>query len=113
MSLRWPRGQWVQRSLAPGTYGLPRSAVPWLLPGTTGLSSLRARLRRGRFHATLATYDLLRQFSSLGVNAKLSDDVVNFSPDFEEGRPYLLLVLAEEDEREYKRLSARLRPENR
>ena len=35
------------------------------------------------------------------------------SPDFEEGRPYLLLVLAEEDEREYKRLSARLRPENR
>jgi hypothetical protein len=56
-----------------------------------------------QFHEVPPTAELLAQFSSLGVNGKLADDVIDFRLDFAAGRPNLLHALARTDEREYAR----------
>ena len=46
------------------------------------------------FHKDTPADALLAQFSSLGVNGKLADDVIDFRLDLAGGRPNLLLTLA-------------------
>jgi hypothetical protein len=53
------------------------------------------------FHNDVSADALLAQFSSVGVNGKLADDVVDFRPDAVDGRPNLLLVLARGYDSEY------------
>jgi hypothetical protein len=55
------------------------------------------------FHQDTPADALLAQFSSLGVNGKLADDVIDFRLDLAGGRPNLLLALAGGDEREHAR----------
>ena len=56
-----------------------------------------------RFHAVEPADDLLKQFTSLGVNAKLADDIVDFRADFTGDRPNTLRVLATKDEQELRK----------
>ena len=55
------------------------------------------------FHNDTPTDAVLAQFSCLGVNGKLADDVIDFRLDLAGGRPNLLLALARGDEREQAR----------
>ncbi len=55
------------------------------------------------FHGDEPTDAMLAQFSSVGVNGKLADDVIDFRPDLLDGRPNLLLALAREEEQEQPR----------
>lgn len=57
----------------------------------------------GQFHAAPAESILLAQFSCVGVNGKLADDVIDFRLDVTDQRPNLLLALAREDGAEYAR----------
>jgi hypothetical protein len=59
------------------------------------------------FHGDDPTDDLLNQFSCLGVNGKLADDVIDFPLDLASGRPNMLLALASEDEAEHARAMSR------
>ena len=56
-----------------------------------------------KFHAVEPADDLLKQFSSLGVNGKLADDIIDFRADFTGGRPNMLRVLATKDEQELRK----------
>src|ERR1700676_2221793 len=49
------------------------------------------------FHQDTPAQALLAQFSSVGVNGKLADDVIDFPQDLVDGRPNLLLALARDD----------------
>lgn len=53
------------------------------------------------FHNDISADALLAQFSSVGVNGKLSDDIIDFRSDVADGRPNLLLALARGYESEY------------
>jgi hypothetical protein len=53
------------------------------------------------FHNDVSADALLAQFSSVGVNGKLADDVIDFWLDVAGGRPNLLLVLARGHDLEY------------
>jgi hypothetical protein len=53
------------------------------------------------FHNDASAEALLTQFSSVGVNGKLADDVIDFQLDVVGGRPNLLLALARGHEDEY------------
>lgn len=55
------------------------------------------------FHHDTPTDALLRQFSCLGVNGKLADDVIDFRLDVAEGRHNLLLALADDHAAEHAR----------
>ncbi|GIH29132.1 hypothetical protein Aph01nite_74420 [Acrocarpospora phusangensis] len=50
----------------------------------------------GIFHANPATPGIVEQFTSLGVTAKLSDDMIDFSSDVRAGRPNLLRALVDD-----------------
>jgi hypothetical protein len=54
-----------------------------------------------RFHRSRPSEEIIRQFSSLGVTAKLADDMVDLRSDLAGHRPNLLDALAREDEREH------------
>lgn len=54
----------------------------------------------GRFHSAPPSQDVVRQFCSLGVTAKLADDMVDLRSDLAGKRPNLLDALVREDERE-------------
>jgi hypothetical protein len=56
-----------------------------------------------KFHQDTPDDALLAQFSSVGVNGKLADDVIDFPLDLVDGRPNLLLALAGDDECEHTR----------
>jgi hypothetical protein len=55
------------------------------------------------FHNEDPADDLLDQFSCVGVNGKLADDVIDFPLDLASGRPNMLLALATDDEMEHAR----------
>lgn len=55
------------------------------------------------FHQDTPDDALLAQFSSVGINGKLADDVIDFPQDLVDGRPNLLLALARDDECEHTR----------
>lgn len=61
----------------------------------------------GRFHSAPPSQDIIGQFSSLGVTAKLADDMVDLRSDLAGKRPNLLESLATE-EAELARVSAAL-----
>jgi hypothetical protein len=56
-----------------------------------------------KFHDVEPADDLLKQFTSLGVNAKLADDIIDFRADFTGDRPNMLRVLAARDEQELRK----------
>jgi hypothetical protein len=62
----------------------------------------------GRLNSAPPAGALLRQFASLGVTAKLADDMVDFRADVLGGRPNLLGVLAGQDEDERERVAEAL-----
>jgi len=67
----------------------------------------------GLFHAAPAPEDVIRQFSSLGVTAKLADDMVDLRSDLAGSRANLLAALAKEHEQEFARMTQALRMERR
>jgi hypothetical protein len=61
-----------------------------------------------RLHATVPSEAVIEQFSSLGVAAKLADDVLDLSSDVAEGRSNLVLTVAAEYPAEEARVRAAL-----
>ena len=53
------------------------------------------------FHEETPADALLAQFSCVGVNGKLADDVIDFRLDLADGRPNILAVLANDNEYEH------------
>lgn len=53
------------------------------------------------FHGDVPADGVLNQFSCVGVNGKLADDVIDFPLDLADGRPNMLLALASRDEAEH------------
>jgi hypothetical protein len=61
------------------------------------------------FHNDDPAEALLDQFSCLGVNGKLADDVIDFPLDLAGGRPNMLLALATGEEAEHARAASKAR----
>ncbi len=61
-----------------------------------------------RLHASVPTENVINQFSSLGVTAKLADDLIDLRADLAGGRPNLVQALALEHPAEQARIAAAL-----
>jgi hypothetical protein len=62
----------------------------------------------GRFSGSPPDEEIIRQFTSLGVTAKLADDMVDFRSDLAAGRLNLLEILARQDDTELARVNQAL-----